>query len=137
MSQRTLNSYLYEGVVIVASILIAFALDAWWDDYQESKIERRVLAELRDEMRVAKANIEFSISELELVMEGSKAFLELMGPEAVPASQRHVGDLIDQAFTMNTLEVPSSVLDSLVASGQMRIVENSQLRHAIAQWPAR
>lgn len=136
MPQRALNSYLYEGAVIVVSILIAFALDAGWDEYQESRVERRVLAELRDEMFTAQSNIEFSIAELEPVIAATTEFLELMGPDAEPPSQEYVEGLIDQAFNMNTLEVPSSVLDSLVASGQMRLIGDEQLRRSIANWPA-
>jgi hypothetical protein len=33
-SQRNVSKLMLEGAVVVASILIAFALDAWWDDRQ-------------------------------------------------------------------------------------------------------
>lgn len=35
-----------EGVVIVASILLAFAIDAWWDERKERVEEREILAEI-------------------------------------------------------------------------------------------
>ena len=41
---------LVEGLVIVVSILLAFAIDAWWEDRQEAEKARlqieRVVAEL-------------------------------------------------------------------------------------------
>jgi len=41
---------LVEGLVIVVSILLAFAIDAWWEDRQEAEVARlqieRVVAEL-------------------------------------------------------------------------------------------
>ena len=77
MDKRALKSYFYEGAVIVASILIAFALDASWANYQESKIERRVLGELQDEFEAALIRIRSSIVELEAAIHASK---ELVGP---------------------------------------------------------
>ena len=38
-----------EGAAIVAGILLAFAIDAWWDDQVEIKEEQRLLAALANE----------------------------------------------------------------------------------------
>jgi hypothetical protein len=35
-----------EAAAIVASILLAFAIDAWWDDYQQRKHLQTVLIDL-------------------------------------------------------------------------------------------
>jgi hypothetical protein len=35
-----------EATAIVASILLAFAIDAWWDDRNEAQLERRMLSAL-------------------------------------------------------------------------------------------
>jgi len=40
---------LAEGVVIIASILLALATDAWWDGVQERAEEREILSSLRAE----------------------------------------------------------------------------------------
>ena len=37
---------LVEGVVIVASILLAFGIDAWWEQRQDREEERRILQAL-------------------------------------------------------------------------------------------
>lgn len=38
-----------ESVAIVGSILLAFAIDAWWDDQQERKQEQVYLGALHQE----------------------------------------------------------------------------------------
>lgn len=45
MNQCSTRGYVYEGVVIVASILVAFALDASWGNYQEANLEQRILGD--------------------------------------------------------------------------------------------
>ncbi len=133
---RSLKSYLYEGIVIVASILVAFALDASWANYQESKVERRVLGELQEEFKSAKSRIEFSIAELTAVIDASVELASFLGKDALAQSPEDALELINRVLLLNTLEVPTSVVDSIVASGQVRLISNSELRKTLAEWPA-
>ena len=55
---REWKRLLVEGVVIVVSILLAFAIDAWWDERQqlsdaEDQVER-VVAELQSKRGIAR-----------------------------------------------------------------------------------
>ena len=136
MNSRTLQSYLYEGIVIVASILVAFALDASWANYQESRVEQRILRELQEEFNSAKARIEFSIAELETVIAASAELLSALGKDTLALSPDNALDMTNRILNFNTLEVPTSVVDSIVASGQVRLVSNSELRKTLAEWPA-
>lgn len=131
-----MKSYLYEGLVIVASILVAFALDASWATYQESKVEQKVLRELQAELESAKARVEFSIVELEGVIEASSDLVNSLGKDTSILSHTAAQDLVNRIMAINTLEVPTSVIDSIVASGQVRLISNSELRAALAEWPA-
>ena len=47
-----------EGLVVIASILIAFALDAWWDRQAERRVEEAHLHALRSDYQqnVARLN---------------------------------------------------------------------------------
>jgi hypothetical protein len=40
-----------EGAVIVAGILTAFAVDAWWDEHKERMLEQETLVSLQAEFR--------------------------------------------------------------------------------------
>ncbi len=131
-----MKSYLYEGIVIVTSILVAFALDALWANYQEAKVERRVLTELVKEFESAKTRIEFSIAELEVVIGASSGLVNSLGKDAMVLSPSAAQDLVSRILAINTLEVPTSVVDSIIASGQVRLISSSKLREALAEWPA-
>lgn len=45
------NRYAVESIVIVASILLAFAIDAWWDQRKETREEQVALQDLAEELR--------------------------------------------------------------------------------------
>ena len=40
-----------EGVVIVGSILLAFGIDAWWDERQDRAVEQALLTGLVEDLR--------------------------------------------------------------------------------------
>jgi hypothetical protein len=46
-----------EAAAIVASILLAFAIDAWWQEYVEDQREREVLIALLDDFENSKEKI--------------------------------------------------------------------------------
>jgi len=123
-------------MVIIASILVAFGLDASWANYQDAKVERRLLAELHDELESAKVRISSSIVELETVIEATSELVEFLGKDPAALSSETTKTLIIRVLNLNTLEVPTSVLESIIASGQVRLISNSEVRDALAEWPA-
>lgn len=136
MLDKSIRSYVYEGTVIVASILIAFAVDASWENYQESTIEKRILMELFDEFNLANSRITASLTEIENVIAASLELLEYMGPEASDLSEDAIVEFIGRIMNLNTIEVPSSVLDSVIATGQFRLISNNAIKKALSEWPA-
>lgn len=133
---KNLNDYLIEGVLIVVSILVAFALDAAWSEYQEDKVEREMVMELYDELVESETRIQNSINEIELQMKSGREFLEMVG-ENVPPDYREKSEvLFFDILTGNTLEVPMSVNNSILSTGQLRLIENEDLRRRISSWPA-
>jgi hypothetical protein len=45
------SKYVPEGILIIVSILIAFAIDAWWEERQQRAEEARILEALRGEFQ--------------------------------------------------------------------------------------
>ena len=48
-----------QTVAIVASILLAFGIQAWWEEYVEDQREREVLIALLDDFETSKARPSF------------------------------------------------------------------------------
>ena len=51
-----------EGAAIVVSILLAFSIEAWWDDYQDRGEEQGILLGLKSEFEQNLAFIEIELS---------------------------------------------------------------------------
>ncbi len=84
---------LAEGVIIVASILVAFAIDAWWDGRQEVRQQAKLIVALKLDFETTKARLETSIEYAESLIARTDSFLQAAGSdEVVPIdSLRHSG----------------------------------------------
>ena len=62
-----------EGVLIVASILLAFTLDSWWDERKERREEAEILHGLNNEFLLNRAMLDYRIGRHELDLRGMAA----------------------------------------------------------------
>ena len=124
-----------ESVAIVASILLAFTLDAWWEQQQESGFERVLLESLQ---------LEFSqnISEIDVISTRHGMFGEDL--ESIRLVIReNLGNTIDldvwelsALVYWTTSDMATGTVDGLLASGELRLLSSSELRNLLAAWPA-
>lgn len=119
-----------EGGAIVASILIAFAIDAWWQDRTERIIEVQYLQAIHEDL----------LSSLELLDEAEAAqqrqigYLEslLLTDSDTPYSDELRGWVDDGLFNVGTYQPQSSALRDLESSGQSQVIRNPDIRRILA-----
>lgn len=119
-----------EGGAIVASILIAFAIDAWWQDRTERIIEVQYLQAIQEDL----------LSSLELLDEDEAAqqrqvgYLEslLLTDSDTPYSDELRRWVDDGLFNVGTYQPQSSALRDLESSGQSQVIRNPDIRRVLA-----
>lgn len=126
-----------EGGVIVGSILLAFALDAWWDGRSRQE-------ELRNQLAVVAREIQSAGEALQRVLDAHDMNAHLAGhlssalagvPEGsvVVVSDTLVGPLLPQV----TADVSTGSLDAFLAAGGLELIEDVDLRRDLLEWPTR
>jgi hypothetical protein len=117
--------------VIILSILIAFAVDAGWEARQDRIVEREILRDLAAE---AEANLQ----DLEIVTERQKDRVRRIEALLDDLEARESRAGVDSIAGLGSFQVSSrfrprtGVMRELVASGDMRLLENRELRSRIA-----
>ena len=86
-----MSRLLLEGFVIVVSILLAFAIDAWWDDRQEAEEARLQVERVVVELEANIVRLEDQVERLDVTTAAAKRFLSKFGPEPEPVSVRSLG----------------------------------------------
>jgi len=126
---------LLEGAVIVVSILLAFSIDAWWNNRIEQQREREQLVSMRAEFQASLSGLDGILTSVQGHAENVESFIALLKaagdkPVLVP------GPLLGSAITWRTSDVSTSTLDALMASGDLNLLRNVELRANLAGLPA-
>ncbi len=125
-----------EAAAIVGSILLAFAIDAWWDDHQDRAEEERVFVGLRSEFEQNLRLIEIELSYRHAVVD---AILKMFAASAAPTSlEPEVLDgLIAHVTWWQNIKYSRGAIDGLLQSGGLSVIVNEELRHDLASVPSR
>lgn len=134
-SAKSIRRYLAEGAAIVVSILLAFAIDASWEEWDEAREERRLLQAIESEFRSNQTQLTFRT---EWHRDIQEALLALLSEATSPQSTTNpdsIDSLIGMASWFNnqsTFEMSAN--DALVLSGKLSLVSNEVLRQEITAW---
>jgi hypothetical protein len=108
-----------EGLVIVISILLAFSIDAWWDQQRETRDAEDQVARVSAELRASIAILEVHDHALDQSGRVAREFLSIMGPVAAPVSTEKIGVMTSGIFGVPTLSLSRSAAQDFVSSGQL------------------
>ena len=127
--------FLAEGAIIVASILLAFAIDAWWESRGDKIETREMLEAVYEDFITSKADIakrrDFNNARLDSVVE----LLKLAFDEEPNIESERMDELLsDMGWFNKDNEVATSNLDALIQSGQVANIANEPLRSNLGSW---
>lgn len=125
-----------EALVIILSILAAFALDRWWDVRQAVRDERQVLEGLRSEFQEARAELETYRGFQERIRTSIRSTgASLREARARGSTFAVVPDTtLGWAYISPTARPSLGTLAGLLASARLGIVRDPELRYALAGW---
>ena len=126
-----------EGAVIVGSILLAFALDAWWGDRSRRAELREQASVVADEMESAhqalRAVLDVHEWNARLVEQLTADLTRVAEGGVVVLSDSLIGPLLPQA----TADVTTGSLEAFIAAGGLELVEDPEVRRDMLAWPTR
>lgn len=123
-----------EGLVIVISILLAFGIEAWWQEHGDRSAERQALMGLQSEF----TEIRRRLLEDNLYQSEFAAIKELHDrAQALPLNDGTlmVADrTLARAIGAVTFEGETPILSGLISSGALEVVRDQQVRADIMEW---
>jgi hypothetical protein len=132
------NRYTAESIVIVASILLAFAIDAWWEERGERAAEQILLENLLSDFKETEEILEVELPRYAQQKEWALSVLEYgISGGSIPKPE-----ILHQPFSFIRLWMgiistypKTDTLDGALASGRIGIISNHELRSSLAGWP--
>jgi hypothetical protein len=106
---------LVEGLVIVASILLAFGIDAAWDVRHERRAEDQLLRTLLAEIDANDAELAHGRAQGARARSAQSKLIDLIGPQSGTLSVDSLGALLRTSLSFGTVEIESAALDAVLA----------------------
>ena len=127
---------LAEIVIIVLGVLIALALDAWYGTLVEARAEQTYLAQLIEDLRETERQMHAAAARTLLAEESVARLLE-----AVVSADEPEGDSIriwlTRARAVNNPVPILGTAEALVSTGDLRLLDDAEVRAAITRWLSR
>ena len=121
-----------EGAAIVVSILLAFAIDAWWEERAERKQEAALLVSLQADFQASQAHLEGWLTGNRVVERTTTELLEQIRTAGRDETISVFGEHIVGAISTPTYSPTDSTLRAAVSSGQVELIRSDDLRRS---WP--
>jgi hypothetical protein len=125
-----------EGVAIVVSILLAFAIQAWWEGRKERDEQDTILAAISVEIAANLAAIHCELQYRAAAKENIQLILELSSTEHV-SQYDEIDQLLANLIWWGDIDFASGALDSLIQGGRLPIIQSASLRQRLAELPDR
>ena len=123
-----------EAILIVASILLAFGIDAWWNERQERIEETEILQGLKQEFDRNQTILENQIAYHSEALLAIEELLAASRRGSWESDTHTVDEALGGLIGPPTTDLGSGVLDALVGAGRIQILSNKNLRTKLAAW---
>lgn len=124
-----------EAPVIVVSILLAFAIDAWWDERGERAAERVLLERLQSDFIVISSALRLVEEEHREASDACVYFLNMAIEETVPPTTEVDRKVAVVFLASRTFNPGSGAVASFSSGDGARLVRNQLLADKLFAWP--
>ena len=124
---------LVEAVVIVASILFAFGIDAAWESRKDDHRRSELIASMTNDFRTSRERLSAAIARGDSLLARSRGFLQMVGCDPLMPSSS-LGYLLAGAFRGIHFEPVFSTYLGAVATGDLGLIETPGLIVALTDF---
>ncbi len=122
------NRLVIEAFVIVGSILLAFGIDAWWDERQERAEEgialKALLEEFETNLPYFRLTHEFHVQ----AAEDTSDLLDLLLAAPLDSLVKALDSQLASLIATITRETATGTVNTLLASGKIDLIQNQELQ---------
>ena len=123
-----------EGVAIVISILLAFAIEAWWSQREESDSEHRTLQALQRDLMASNEALDRLLLALARVRTDFARFQSATPAELTKIDPEAVRPILVSLVTPASFEPVTATHDALSSDGRLGLISDPELLTHLSNW---
>jgi len=128
---------LAEGLAIVVSILLAFGIQAWWENRQDRSLEQQYLGRLSADLELGRAQLESQLERLGNAYEAARALPSILDGSAEPLTDDSLVQQFAIAARTGFLEASldhAGTYRELQETGRLVLLSDVAFRQALADY---
>jgi hypothetical protein len=126
-----------QGLATVASILLAFAIDAWWEQHKAAEEKTAMLESVKVEMLSDLDWVKPECSYRHAALANTKSLLQAAAVGRYDGTERSLDHRLGDLMFYSPLRFSTGAVNSLLSSGRAAAIENTRLRALLAEFPRR
>lgn len=123
-----------EAVAIVMSILLAFAIDAWWAEKKDGDVERVALLALRSDFVESREQLAWVLRSLESARTDFARFQSITTTELIEIDPKAIRSFLTALVKNHTFDPVTATLDALANDGRLGLISDAQLLAQLSIW---
>ena len=123
-----------EAAAIVISILLAFAIDAWWAEKKEKDVERRTLQALRSDLIASNEELDRLLRGLADARSNFARFQSATPAELTKADPETVRRIVISLVTPASFNPITATHDALSSDGRLGMISDPELLRHLSNW---
>jgi hypothetical protein len=121
-----------EATAIVASILLAFAIDAWWESSKAADDEIESLGLIQRDLRETQIQLDSYLEFVEISSESAiSAYRDLSGDG--PYDRKRIREELFRVDRV-TVRIPKAAYTDILSTGNLRVISDRRLRDSIVRF---
>jgi hypothetical protein len=124
-----------QAASVVASILLAFAIDAWWAQRTESAGKNVSLVAVKEDLLEMRAWVNEDRLYQEGTRDSAKAVLQAIAAGHYEDNEKTLDHRLADFLWFSAAPELGGAFQSFLLSGHLTAVKNEKLRRALAAWP--
>jgi hypothetical protein len=123
-----------EAAAIVLSILLAFAIDAWWAEKKDSEVEHVALLALHSDFTKSREQLTNVILSLESARTDFARFQSINTTELIEIDPGAIRSFLTALVKNHTFDPVTATLDALANDGRLGLISDAQLLAQLSIW---
>ncbi len=121
-----------EATAIVASILLAFAIDAWWESSKAAEDEIESLGLIQRDLRETQVQLDSYLEFVEIAIQSAfSAYRDLSGDG--PYDREKIRETLFRIDRV-TVRIPKAAYTDILSTGNLRVISDRGLRDSVVRF---
>lgn len=126
------SAILVQSATIVSSILLAFAVNAWWASRLDTEKEHGYLLALQRDFEIARKRLDDSLDAAEKGQDDSLALFMAMNEGRLEELGRSVFFMMNNALGYEVYSAPGGAYATMVGAGEVELLQSLELKRELA-----